>query len=228
VPDEIAATYSLHWTALLPALIILILPLFKVEVRMAIAISSIAAAFVAYFAQGMDILTILKSAILGYTSTGTGQFASIIGGGGLFSMVSGCVLVMISSTFSGIFAATGMLQSVEDFLSKLVDKVGVFTATMLTGIGTNIIACNQTLSIIITEQLIGPVYNKRGLSRTELAMNISNTTVMIAGLIPWNIACAMPIAMLGVDNSIIPYAVLLYAIPLWHFAKEKLTGKKQK
>ena len=45
--------------------------------------------------------------------------------------------------------------------------------------------------------IIGAVYAKDGAEHEELAMDIANSGVTIAGLIPWCIACAVPLSMLG-------------------------------
>ena len=45
-------------------------------------------------------------------------------------------------------------------------------------------------------------------------MDIANTGVTLAGLVPWCIACAVPLSMLGVGVETLPFAALLYTIPL--------------
>ena len=44
---------------------------------------------------------------------------------------------------------------------------------------------------------------------------------MISGLIPWSIACSVPLAMLGADNSAVLYAQLLWLIPLCYLFTKK-------
>ena len=57
--------------------------------------------------------------------------------------------------------------------------------------------------------------------REELAMDIENSGILIAGLIPWSIACSIPLAMLGADASALPYALLLWLIPLCYLFTKK-------
>ena len=68
--------------------------------------------------------------------------------------------------------------------------------------------------VMLDGQLLGGIYEARGASRTELAMDIANSGVTIAGLVPWSIAITVPLAMLGVGLEAIPWAALLYLIPL--------------
>ena len=48
----------------------------------------------------------------------------------------------------------------------------------------------------------------------KLAMDIANSGVTLAGLIPWSIAISVPLSMLDVGNEAIPWCILLYMIPL--------------
>ena len=51
-------------------------------------------------------------------------------------------------------------------------------------------------------------------NKEELAMDIENSGILIAGLIPWSIACSIPLSMLGSDYRAIPFAFLLWLIPI--------------
>ena len=89
--------------------------------------------------------------------------------------------------------------------------------------------CNQTIVVMMEHQLIGAVYAKDGAEHEELAMDIANSGVTIAGLIPWCIACAVPLSMLGVGVEALPYACLLYLIPLCYlFTKRFFFPAKSK
>ena len=50
-----------------------------------------------------------------------------------------------------------------------------------------------------------------------MALDIENSGIVLAPLIPWNISVSIPLAMLGADMSAIPYEILLYAIPLCYW-----------
>ena len=66
-------------------------------------------------------------------------------------------------------------------------------------------------------QLLEDAYD----DREELALDIENSGILIAGLVPWSIACSIPLAMLGAGNGAIPYAVLLWLIPLCYLPLKK-------
>lgn len=58
------------------------------------------------FLRHLDAVTILKTAILGYTASDA-EVGAMLNGGGIISMVRVALIVMISSAYSGIFARRG-------------------------------------------------------------------------------------------------------------------------
>ena len=48
-------------------------------------------------------------------------------------------------------------------------------------------------------------------------MDIANSGVLLAALIPWSIAIAIPLTMLGVGLEAIPWCALLYLVPICYF-----------
>ena len=75
------------------------------------------------------------------------------------------------------------------------------------------IACNQTLSIMLTHQLCkeGNPDNKR------FAIDLENTAVVLAPLVPWSIAGAVPLAAVGAPIASVAVASYLYILPFWSF-----------
>ena len=55
------------------------------------------------------------------------------------------------------------------------------------------------------------------MSPKERAVGLENSAVVIAPLIPWSIAGAVPLASVGAPLSSIALAFYLYLIPIWYF-----------
>ena len=55
-----------------------------------------------------------------------------------------------------------------------------------------------------------------------MAIDISNSGMIMAGLIPWSIAVAIPLSMLGVGAGALPYALLLYVLPVCYGLTKRL------
>ena len=58
-------------------------------------------------------------------------------------------------------------------------------------------------------------YRRRQLPGLELAANIGNSTINLAGLVPWGIAASVPLTTMEVGASALPLAFYLWLLPLW-------------
>lgn len=214
IQNEIAASFNLHIIVLFPALIILLLAAFRIDVKLSMMISIISGIFISYFVQHIPFSQILSYIATGYTMDKQGFFATIIPGGGLYSMLNVALIVLLSSTYSGIFEGTGMLSEIEVLFEKLSQKTGIYLATLFSSIIMASFSCNQTLAVMLTHQFAYKSYDARNLSNYKLAIDLENTVIIISALIPWNIAGAFPAAALSADAGFIPYAFYLLLIPL--------------
>ncbi len=211
----IAEVFNIHWTTILPAAAILVLAVFKVDVKLSMLVSIAIAMLLAFVLQGFSVIQILNYTIFGFSLDSSGFFNDIVKGGGIISMVKIAFIVLISSAYSGIFEETNMLKEIQSLLEVITEKCGIFTATIFTSIITAALGCTQAISILLTEQLIGGIYEKEKRDKQELALDIEDTAVVLSPLIPWNIAGAVPAAMLTATVGFIPYAFYLYLIPLY-------------
>lgn len=215
---EITALFQLDIIVAAPAILILAASAFKVDVKLSMLLSILSGIWIGVSVQGHPIWDMLRYILWGFTLDQSGMFASIIQGGGLLSMVNVALIVFISSAYSGIFEGTGLLREVELLFASISQKIGIFATTILTSITTSAFACNQTLAIILTNQFAKNVYERRQLSNYRLALDLENTVIVIAPLIPWNIASAFPLAALSADADSLLYAFYLFLVPLANLA----------
>lgn len=208
----------------LPAILMLILPLFKVNVMIAMTASIISGGAVSIGVQGLSLLETLKYAAAGYYPQSS-SLGTILGGGGAVSMLEVCGIVLLSCSYSGIFSGTDMLGNIQGALEKLMGRIGKFGAMVVTGAATTGIFCNQTIASIMCSDLMGKPYEKKGAGKTELAIDIENSVIVMSGLVPWAIACTVPLGMMGVGIEALPYAVLLYLIPLCYIFTKQIWYK---
>ena len=195
--------------ALLPAVIMLALPLVKVPVLISIALSVAAAGTVSVLVQGMTVWDMLKTALLGYYPT-AGQLKDILSGGGIVSMAKPAALVFTTGLLAGLLEGTGVLKGAAGLVEKLANRWGRFAASVAVSLGAGMIFCNQSVAIVMGNQLLRRCYT----DHNEQAVDMENSGIVLSALIPWNIACSIPLVMLEVNERAIPYAVLLYMIPL--------------
>lgn len=180
---------TLHWVMCLPAVLILILSVLRVNVKKAMSVSILAAVVLCIFLRHLDAVTILKTAILGYTASDA-EVGAMLNGGGIISMVRVALIVMISSAYSGIFRKTGLLDGLCGRVTALSERTSPYASMLLTAVLASLLACNQTLTIILTHQLCAPSQK----DKEEFAINLENSAVIVAPLIPWSIAGATPLS----------------------------------
>ncbi|MBE6908705.1 MAG: sodium:proton antiporter [Ruminococcaceae bacterium] len=220
----LAERFDLSAWVVLPAAIMLVLPLLHVPIWIAMSLSGAVSAAVGILLQGMGVWEALRVCLLGFAPEGV--LASVLSGGGLVSMLTVFLMLPLASMMSGILEGTGALNAAQERIDALSARIGLLPATALLSILCSMVLCNQTIVVIMLYQLMGRVYRSRGASNEEFAMDIANSGVTIAGLVPWCIACAVPLSMLGVGVGALPYAVLLYAIPICYlFTKRKFYPK---
>ncbi|WP_326908646.1 Na+/H+ antiporter NhaC family protein [Sedimentibacter sp. MB31-C6] len=218
--------YKLNIITILPALIIFILAVFKVNVKTSMIFSIIMGIVISVFLQGFPFAKVLKDMIFGFNLDGDSILANIISDGGIISMLNASIIILLASSYSGIFEETNMLKDIQNALEKLSDKIGVYLTTTITSIITSIFGCNQTLPVLLTYQLMHKIYEDNGFSNKDIAIDIENTVILIAVLIPWSIAVGVPLATLSVGPQSIPYAAYIYLVPLVNIIKLPFLKKK--
>ena len=220
VLHAISTHFSMPWFVLLPAVFVLVLPLLRVPVKWALSASALTAFCLSVFLQHLPVLTVLRTALLGYLPAAP-ELCKILAGGGLVSMLSASTIVFVTSLYSGILEGIDALSPAKETVDRLAEKIGLFPTAALVSTVIVGVFCNQSVMVIMDEQLLRGCYKKRGASSMERAMDIANSGVTLAGLVPWSIALTVPLTMLGADLSAVPYAVLLYFIPLCYLFTRK-------
>lgn len=218
-----SAEFKIRPITLLPALIIILLSAFRVNVRVVMLISIGISIPISIFLQEIPLPEILYSMIFGFSAK-TSEIAALIDGGGVISMLKPLGIICISSAYAGIFEKTALLSGIQKYVEWLANKTNGFTATLLTSVVTSMAACNQTLSIMLTHQLCAKVCKD---NRT-FASWIENTAVLIAPLVPWSIAGSTVLYSCGLPITGISAACYLYLVPLYNLILQFIFSKNNK
>ena len=208
-----ADNFVLHPAALIPAVVIILLSCFRVNVKIAMSISILCGMAVAFLIQDISLTELAGIAIWGYKPEAA-EVAALLSGGGVQSMVKVFCIVCLSSCYSGMFNGTGLLEGFRGSLNRLSKKILPFGSILITSVITVMISCNQTLAIMLTHQLCMDTEP----DPETMASHLENTAVVIAPLIPWSIAGAVPLATVGAPTISILTACYLYLLPVWNYA----------
>lgn len=227
VLSALIRSFNLSWIAFIPALILLALPWFKIKITNVIILSGAAAFIIAATVQGQSVPSVLKACFLGYTIQDE-FLGTILSGGGVISVVNIMIMIMITSTYAGIFSGTGMLFPMQKKVGGIAGKIGLFTTQIFAALISAAVFCNQTMGIILAGQMFSEVYKEKGALKEELAADIGNSAVTLAGMIPWSIAATLPLALLGVGSEALIYSFFLYAVPVCYLFSKKIWFKTEK
>ena len=209
--------FALSLWCLLPTCLLLALAFAGMKIKYVMAIDILASLVLTLVLQKTTLMDALRMMLLGYAPADP-ELSAILSGGGVASMLQIVCILLLSSGCSGIFEGTQMLSSVEGALRRLCGRIGRFPTMVLTSIAAACVFCNQTIGIIMCRQCMGGNYPDTEQGRIELMLDIENSVVTLSGLVPWCIACSVPMGMLGLDVRSLPFACFLYLIPLcWHF-----------
>lgn len=218
--NTIASEFNISWWCLVPAAFMLILPLLKVRVINAMFVSIASGFIISMVLQGMDVFSLVKAMFFGYESSGS--LAEIINGGGFFSMIEVVFIVSISCAFSGIFDGTNMLESIQDKLVVLIEKIGRFGASVVVSFITLGVFCNQTIASMMCNDMLKKPYEKTNSNNQELCIDLENSVIILAPVVPWTIACTVPLGFLQVGHGAMVYAFYVFLLPICYGLTKKL------
>ena len=160
---------------------------------------------------------LLSAMLLGYSSvSGNESLDSLLTKGGMSNMLTTVGLIINAMAFGGAMARTGLLERlVESALSRVKSAGGLITTTITACIGTNILAADQYLSIVIPGQMFADSYRKRKLKLINLSRTLEDSGTLTSALIPWNTCGAYMSATLGVSTFLYaPYAIFNICCPI--------------
>ena len=202
--------YNLNIVVIVPAILIIILSLFKVNVKKTMLLSIVISFIIAMFFQKESVTSLINYCVYGFYHSNE-KLNLMMKGGGILSMLNVGLIVAISSSYSGIFKETKMLVLMKKYLKEFSEKTSNYFVIFLSSIISGAIACNQSLGIILTYELCEELEDKQ-----NMAIILENTIVLLAGLIPWNIAMAVPLKTVDIGLMSGLFAFYLYFLPLWN------------
>ena len=206
-------SFRLSWITLLPAAVIFLLAVLRVNVKLAMGASILTALPICLILQGQPPALLFHAAAMGFTPADAGTSA-MISGGGMISMANAACIVCLSSSYTELFSKTGLLDNARQLAAAIARRTSAYAAMLLSSALSGMVACNQTLTILLCHQLCRGAYDDAG----QLALDLEDSAVVIAPLVPWSIAGAVPLAAADAPTAAILASFYLILLPLWRLA----------
>ena len=213
----IDAQFTVNPLLLLPPAIVMGLAFRKIPAVPGIVIGILAAGVLGVIFQGNTFGGLLSAAYGGYTSnSGLEAVDNLLTKGGLGSMMYTVSLVICAMMFGGIMEKTNQLRVVVGVILKKAQSTGsLITATILTAIGSNLILCDQYMSIVMTGKMYAQSYSDMGLAPKNLSRAVEDSATVTANLVPWNSGGAFQAATLGVPTiAYLPFNFFCWITPI--------------
>lgn len=153
----------------------------------------------------------------GYTSNSGNKFLDeLLSKGGMSSMLNTVWLILCALGLGGVLERTGILAYLLQLALKGVSSAGSLIAvTVMTCLGTNILAADQFISVALPGRMYIDEYERYDLSRLNLSRTLEDSGTLTSALIPWNTCGAYMSATLGVATlSYAPFAFFNLLCPV--------------
>lgn len=132
--------------------------------------------------------------------------------GGIKGMLWTIFLIVCAMVFGGIMDAIGGLSRITKELLKIAKTTfGLFSSTVLSCLGLNVIASDQYLAIVIPGKMYKDAFEEKGLAPENLSRTLEDSGTVTSVLIPWNTCGAYQSGVLGVGVG----EYFMYAIFNW-------------
>lgn len=212
------------WLFLVPVAVIALI-LLKTKPLAALA-SGIVLAIVFAFVFQNNVLeglseskfSAIMSSILTETSivTDNEKLNDLFSAGGMEGMLWTIYLIISAMFFGGIMDGIGALARITKALLSIATSVfGLFTSTVASCLGLNIVASDQYLAIVIPGKMFKQAYEDRGLAPENLSRTLEDSGTVTSVLIPWNTCGAYQSGVLGVGvGEYFFYAIFNWLSPI--------------
>lgn len=221
--DLLEKNFNFTWLNFLPIVIILVLTLFKVNVKISLTFSIIIAMLLSYFIQEEEIVKILKTLFFGFLFEESNPLYPILKGGGIISMWKTSMIIFISCCISGIIQMLKLFSKVEEMILRSKSEFSLFIWVVGISLITGMLGCNQSIAVVMTIDLMKRIYDAKVISREVFAIDIENSAIVLAAAIPWNLASLFPATVMELpDLRYLTYSYFIFLIPLVRLIEKKI------
>ena len=209
-------TFAIGPHLLIPVALVVILVVRKMPAFPALLIGSLVGCLFAVIFQPQAVTTYANSPDLpAWAALIKGAWMSLFAGftlespnpalnellsrGGMANMLNTVWLILMAMTFGAVMEATGMLQQIAASILAVVRGTGsLIAATLVTAFGTNILASDQYMAIVLPGRMFRVEYQRRGLAPKNLSRALEDSGTLTSALVPWNTCGAFMATTLGV------------------------------
>ncbi len=216
--DALQGEFKLGFLTLLPAIVIIVLLLCKVNAIVSLGLSAVCAGAVSCFYQGATLQSIIRVAYNGYsTQIEEAILKTILNRGGMSSMLQYVAIICFAVGMGGMLDRLGVLGNILNAITGRINSDGsLILASLLVGYVTSHLSSSQPMSHVLTGNMMKPLFKARKIAPEILSRTLEDAGTLSGPMIPWHGYCVYMAGTLGVAWSVFfPYLFLLYLTPLF-------------
>ena len=217
IRSTLAGAFSLGVVTLIPAVLVILLSVFRLPVLATLTLGICCSGLCAAFSQGLGFKALLAASMHGYSSaTGVAMVDKILSRGGI-DMMSGTLIMLIGAmAMGGLLEQSRVLSVIIEALMRHVrGALGLILSTIAACYATLGVTGNMMLAIILPGKTFKPVFDRMGIAPEVLSRTLEDAGTLGSVLVPWGIPALFLMGALSVDASFIPYVFLSLISPLF-------------
>ena len=202
------------WLLLLPLMVFFLI--YKgMAATMVLFIGMLLGGIIVCFTQGFDFAIECAFGEVGYT-TGVDTIDSLTSTRGMGGMLYTIWLIICSMCFGGVMERSGMLESITEYLLKVIKgRTSAVATTCMSSLFLNATTGDQIISIILPSKMYGSAFDRLGLPRKLMSRSLEDGGTVTSVLVPWNSCGMTQSTVLGVATTIYaPYTLFCWISPL--------------
>ena len=163
--------------------------------------------------QGMNPVDAISTAYSPFQiDTGVQFVDSILGRGGIESMLGSVIIIILGLGFGGLLEKIGILEVIAKKIEGWIKNPGRLTvATIGTAFFGNVFGSAMYVPLILTPKILGKRYDELKVHRRVLSRNTEFGGTLTAGMVPWSDNGIFMAGILGVSTlEYIPYMWLAF------------------
>lgn len=206
------------WLLLLPLMVFFLI--YKgMAATMVLFIGMLLGGIIVCFTQGFDFAIECAFGEVGYT-TGVDTIDSLTSTRGMGGMLYTIWLIICSMSFGGVMERSGMLESITEYLLKVIKgRTSAVATTCMSSLFLNVTTGDQIISIILPSKMYGSAFDRLKLPRKLMSRSLEDGGTVTSVLVPWNSCGMTQSTVLGVATTIYaPYTLFCWISPLMSIA----------
>ena len=213
------AHFNLSPLLLLPAVLVLLVSLWRLPAVLGLGLTVAASAVFALVSQPIGLTALLDAAAKGFSiSTGSALVDRMLCRGGIASMADLLVTCILAGVMGGVIAAAGILDVLaREVLLRFIHRRGPLIAAALVYcyLVSFLTAGSQTVAIIMTQQTFAAAFDRLDIHPKVLSRTLEDAGTLSAPIVPWGPSAGFVMSTLGCGLEYIPYCWFIFLVPLF-------------